>query len=136
MATNGNKTVLLVTGDPAQAEALRSPLSEHGYRVVTAENGAAGLLAAHAERPALAVVDAEMPVMDGYRMLEVLRDDPATRSLAVILLTPGATETELARGWLCGADFCLPRDSVMADLLLMVERTLRLEETKEVSLTH
>jgi CheY-like chemotaxis protein len=131
---NGNKTVLLVTGDPAQAEALRSPLIERGYRVVTAANGAAGLLAAHAERPALAVVDAQMPVMDGYRMLEVLRDDPATRALAVILLTPTASDTELARGWLCGAHFCLPRDSAPGDLMLMMERTLCLGETAKVSL--
>jgi two-component system copper resistance phosphate regulon response regulator CusR len=128
MATNGNKTILLVTGDADQAEALRRPLVERGHGVVIAKNGAEGLLAAHAEHPALIVADAELPVMDGYRMLEVLRDDPATRLLTIILLTSGETETELARGWLCGADFCLPRQSALSDLILMVERTLRLED--------
>lgn len=134
MPDHGNKKVLLVTGDPALAEELGRELRERGYRVLTTENGAAGLLAAHAEKPALLVVDAEMPVMDGYRLLEVLRDDPATRGLFVILLTPGDAETEMARGWLCGADFCLPRDSGSSDLLLMVDRTLRLEGPAEYSL--
>lgn len=134
MATTGNRKVLLVTGDAGQAEALRRPLAERGYEIRVAKNGAEGLLAAHADQPALIVADVEMPVMDGHRMLEVLRDDPATRPLTVILLIPGETETELARGWLSGADVCLPRASSTSDLLLMVERTLRVQDAGKVPL--
>jgi DNA-binding response OmpR family regulator len=132
MATNGNRTILLVTGAADRAEALRRSLAERDYRVLTARNGAEGLLAAHAERPALIVADAEMPVMGGYRLLEILRDDPATRSLTLILLTSGDTETELARGWLSGADVCLPGSSALDDLLLIVERTLRVQPPAEI----
>lgn len=134
MATNGNKTILLVTGDAERAEALGGLLTERGYAVSITRNGAEGLLAAHAERPSLVVTDAELPVLDGYRMIEVLRDDPATHAVTVVLLTPGDAETELARGWLCGADFCLSHQSALPDLLLMIERLLCLDSPAQVSL--
>jgi DNA-binding response OmpR family regulator len=133
MPTNGTKKVLLVAPDATQVESLGRHLRERGIQVVTAGNGASGLLAAHAEKPALIIVEAEMPVMDGYQMLEALRRDPATREMSVIMLTPDAADADVARGWLCGADFCMPKDSGLSDLMLMVQRTLHMGDAAEFS---
>jgi DNA-binding response OmpR family regulator len=134
MPTNGTPELLLVTHDSGQVERLGRALAERGYAVVTAANGAAGLLAAHAERPALILLEAEMPVLNGYQMLEGLRSDPATREIPSILLLPPDSEDDTARGWLCGADFCLPRDASSGDLLLAIDRTLLVGGTISYSL--
>jgi DNA-binding response OmpR family regulator len=134
MPTNGTKKVLLVAPGAAQVQTLGQHLNKRGIQVITAGNGASGLLAAHAEKPALIIVEAELPVMDGYQMLEALRRDPATRHMSVIMLTPDAAGAEVARGWLCGADFCLPKDCGLSDLMLTVERTLRTDGAPEFSL--
>jgi DNA-binding response OmpR family regulator len=134
MPTNGTKKVLVVAPDATQVETLGHHLSERGIQVITAGNGASGLLAAHAEKPTLIIVEAEMPVMDGYLMLEALRRDPVTRGMSVIMLTPEAAGADVARGWLCGADFCLPKDCGLSDLMLTVERTLHTGGAAEYSL--
>jgi DNA-binding response OmpR family regulator len=118
------RKVLLVDDDPLYVERLECVLRQRGYEICSAGDGASGLLAAHAEQPDLIVVDAEMPVMNGYQMLEVLRSDPSAGTPWVILITARAEETEIARGWVHGADVCLPRGSSFGDLLLMIERAL------------
>src|SRR2546422_229601 len=81
------RKVLLVDDDPAYIERLERLLRQHGFQPCSASNGAAGLLAIHSEQPDLIVLDAEMPVMDGYLMLEVLLKDPHICRIPVILIT-------------------------------------------------
>jgi DNA-binding response OmpR family regulator len=118
------RKVLLVDDDAEYVERLAHLLRQRGFLTCSASDGASGLLAAHSERPDLIVLDAEMPVMNGYQMLQVLRSDPTMRQASVILLTPRGEESEITRGWLHGADICLPRGSGFADLALMIERAL------------
>src|SRR5919198_1128991 len=102
------RKVLLVDDDAAYVERLGHALRQRGFQTCSAGDGASGLLAAHSEQPDLIVLDAEMPVMNGYQMLQVLRSDPTIRQASVILLTARGEENEIARGWLTGADVCLP----------------------------
>jgi CheY-like chemotaxis protein len=92
--------------------------------VVTAENGALGVLAAHEEKPDLIVAESQMPIMNGYHMVEALRSDPATRDIPVILLEPAVDDAAIARCWSHGADFCLAKSGGWADLLLTINRTI------------
>jgi DNA-binding response OmpR family regulator len=121
---NPIRKVLLVDDDAVYIERLERALRERGYATCSATDGATGLLAAHSEQPDLIVLDAEMPVMKGYQMLQVLRSDPSIRQASVILLTARGEENEIARGWLTGADVCLPHGSGFADLMLLIERAL------------
>jgi DNA-binding response OmpR family regulator len=124
MIPNPARKVLLVDDDPVYLDRLKEALRQCGFAISSANDGASGLLAAHSEQPDLIVVDAEMPVMNGYQMLEVLRNDPTSRNPWIILLTPQEEESEIARGWLYGADVCLPRGAGFGDLVLMIERAL------------
>jgi DNA-binding response OmpR family regulator len=124
MMHNPARKVLLVDDDRVYRERLEHVLRQHGFETCSAADGASGLLAAHAQRPDLIVVDAEMPVMNGYQMVEVLRSNPHTEKMWVILLTPRDEERDIARGWENGADVCLSRAAGVADLLLMIERAL------------
>ncbi|HXG47119.1 MAG TPA: response regulator [Methylomirabilota bacterium] len=68
------KTVLIVEDDPRISAALSVRLSAAGYRVLTANDGFAGLKVAVAERPDLILMDVVMPVGLGFSVAERLRD--------------------------------------------------------------
>jgi CheY-like chemotaxis protein len=123
MRLNG-KTVLLVADDIHHRDRLAHRLHEFGCDVVTADNGALGVLAVHSEHPALVIAESQMPVMSGFHLVEVLRSDPTTEQIPVILLVPRVDDATIARCWTHGADFCLPKGEAMNDLLLTVDRTL------------
>ena len=97
-------TVLLVEDSPMERNLLRAMFQQRGFQVVEAQNGAEALLVLAKERPDAVVSDGVMPVLDGYQFCRLLKDDPATRHIPLILLT-GQAEG-LSRFWarVCGAD--------------------------------
>jgi CheY-like chemotaxis protein len=123
MKLNG-KVVLLVADDILHRDRLARRLHELGCDVVTADNGALGVLAAHAEDPSLVIAESQMPVMNGYQMVEVLRSDAVTQDLPVILLLPAADDAAVTRAWAHGADFCLPKSAGLNELVLTIDRTI------------
>jgi CheY-like chemotaxis protein len=116
--------ILLVAEDVAHRDRLARCLHDLGCDVVIADNGALGVLAAHAERPALVIAESQMAVMNGYLMVEALRSDPITQSIPVILLEPSVDDAAITRCWSHGADFCFPKSSGFGDLMLTIDRTL------------
>lgn len=118
------QVILLVAEDVAHRDRLARRLHELGCDVVVADNGALGVLAAHAERPALVIAESQMAVMNGYHMVEALRSDPATRALPVILLEACVDDAAITRCWSHGADFCFAKSSGLNDLILTIDRTL------------
>lgn len=128
--------ILLVTHDIPHRNHLARGLHELGCDVVTADNGALGVLAAHAERPALVIAESQMPVMNGYHMVDALRSDPATQGLPVILLEPAVDDAAITRCWSHGADFCFAKESGLGDLLLAISRTLGAPRPTEYPVPH
>lgn len=82
-----SKRILLVEDEQDIREAMAEALTEAGFEVVTAENGAIGLEKAFQIEPDLILLDIVMPEMDGHQMLKKLREDPRGRSTKVIMLT-------------------------------------------------
>jgi PleD family two-component response regulator len=117
-------SLLLVDGDEARAERLAHRLGGMGFHVHLAHDGATGLLKAHELDPAAIVLTAELPVLDGYRMLDALRSRLETRDVPAILITDRASPEALARGWKAGADLCIPREQGEVDLLATLYRAL------------
>src|SRR5438874_900947 len=70
------KTVLVVDDEPDIVDVLRGVLELHGYRVLTAADGNAGLALAEREAPDLLILDMVMPVRSGLNVLEKLRRRP------------------------------------------------------------
>ena len=91
--------VLYVEDDSLLRELYNLKLSKAGYLVDTAVNGEDGLAKAKSFLPDLILLDILMPKLDGLGMLKLLRQDPATQHIPVILLTnspslPNARECE------------------------------------------
>lgn len=79
--------VLIVDDDTTIVEMLADVVVEAGHSVITAANGAAALTLARERRPALIISDVMMPVMDGYALLQAVRETPALQETVIVLMS-------------------------------------------------
>ena len=89
-APMAGELILLVEDNDNNRMLVRDVLQASGYRVVEAENAEDGLRMAAEQRPALILMDIQLPGMNGIEALQRLRADPATRAIPVIAVTASA----------------------------------------------
>ncbi|MES2749468.1 MAG: response regulator transcription factor [Patescibacteria group bacterium] len=82
-----SKHILIVEDEPDLREAMVEALTEGGFNVSAAPDGATGLEFAVAEKPDLILMDLMMPIMDGHEMLRRLRQDPWGQTAHVVVLS-------------------------------------------------
>lgn len=119
-----SETILVVEDDAALLDGLRDILELSGYRVVTARNGALGLVALEQHRPDLIVSDINMPRMDGYQFYGHVRAHPEWVSLPFIFLTAKGEKADVRRGKMLGVDDYITKPFEEADLLVAVQAKL------------
>ncbi len=103
MDTTASGTILVVDDSPENLFVL-SELLQPTYRVLAANSGEGGLRVARSQpQPDLILLDVMMPGLDGFAVLERLRDDPDTQHIPVIFLTAMATDGDEERGLSLGA---------------------------------
>jgi two-component system phosphate regulon response regulator PhoB len=117
--------VLVVDDEPEIVALVAYHLAKAGYRVATAASGQDAIDIARRERPALVVLDLMLPGMSGFEVLEVLRSDENTRSVAVLMLTARREEVDRIRGLSLGADDYLTKPFSPQELVLRVAAILR-----------
>ena len=115
-------TILLVEDDPSIREITRIGLEQAGFRVDTAEDGRAGLVAFRRRRPDLVVLDIMLPLVDG---LEVTRAIRAESSVPVVMLTARAEMVDVVVGLESGADDYVTKPFEMPVLVARVRAALR-----------
>ncbi len=114
---------VLVVDDEADIRGLvRELLERAGYRVSTANDGREALKLVYRERPDLVILDASMPVLDGWQTLERIRD---LSDVPVVMLTARAGELDKVRGLKAGADDYVTKPFGRQELLARVEAQLR-----------
>src|SRR5690606_1172172 len=112
--------VLVVEDSSAYRTEIVAALRDAGHRVTTADDGLAGLGKAVKELPDVVLSDVNMPTMDGWQMLRILRSRPATRRIPVIFLTTLGSERDRLRGYEAGVDDYLAKPFERAELLARV----------------
>jgi len=117
--------VLVVDDEPDIVALVAYHLAKAGYRVSTAANGQDALGLARRERPAMVVLDLMLPGLSGWDVLEQLRNDDATRDVAVLMLTARKEEADRIRGLSLGADDYLTKPFSPQELVLRVGAILR-----------
>ena len=91
------KTVLVVDDDPAIRDLLGTALEDDGYRVERAANGREALETADRHRPHAVILDATMPVMDGWEFLARWQARPAEQRAPVLVVSALATSNVALR---------------------------------------
>jgi two-component system, OmpR family, phosphate regulon response regulator PhoB len=98
-------TVVLVADDDADIRDLVAfKLEQAGLEVVAVEDGEAALEQARARQPELAVLDISMPGLSGIDVCRMLRADPTTSGMLIIMLTARVQEHDVEGGFSAGAD--------------------------------
>ncbi len=98
-------TVVLVADDDADIRDLLSfKLEQAGLDVVAVEDGQAALRQARERHPTLAVLDVSMPGLSGIDVCRMLRADPGTADMLIIMLTARVQEQDVEGGFSAGAD--------------------------------
>ena len=98
-------TVVLVADDDADIRDLVAfKLEQAGFEVVAVEDGHTALEQARDRHPTLAVLDVSMPGLSGIDVCRMLRADPATAGMLIIMLTARVQEQDVEGGFSAGAD--------------------------------
>lgn len=121
------KRILIIEDDPNLRSNLNTILRLNEYEVATAEDGASGIKAALDGKPDLIVCDIMLPDIDGYEILERLRNEAATRLTPFIFLTAKSGMENLRKGMNLGADDYLVKPVKTEELLEVIK--LRLERS-------
>lgn len=115
-------TVLVIEDDSDVRLLLRVVLERADHRVIEAADGRRGLRAFHEERPDLVLVDIGLPEMEGWDVLQRIRE---LSDAPVILVTARSLETDKVRGLDAGADDFITKPFGTAELLARVNAALR-----------
>jgi len=116
--------ILVVDDEPEAVELVEFNLKQAGYDVATAADGAEALKKARALLPSLVLLDVMLPEMDGLEVCKMLRRDPATASIPIIMLTAKAAEIDRVLGLELGADDYQLKPFSPRELVLRVKNLL------------
>ena len=98
------KKILIVEDNEMNRTLLRDILEYHGYEVTEAVNGADGVELAREQRPDLILLDIQMPVMNGFTSIGVLKNVPALCGTKIVALTSFAMKGDRERFLAAGFD--------------------------------
>jgi two-component system alkaline phosphatase synthesis response regulator PhoP len=112
----------VVEDDGEMVELLSFNLKKAGYSIGTAGNGIDALKKARSLSPDLILLDLMLPEMDGFAVCEILRHDPATASVPIIMLTALSSEIARLNGLASGADDYIAKPFRLKDLIDRVRK--------------
>lgn len=115
-----NRRVLVVDDSEVTRAILVRTLRGAGFEVLEARDGAEGAMAALRDLPAVVVTDLEMPTMDGFPLLRLLKADPASAHIPVLILTSHGEAASRYWSLRTGADAYLTKDFHPAELVEIV----------------
>jgi two-component system, cell cycle response regulator DivK len=98
------KKILIVEDDPASRELIREVLQAPELEIFEAEDGGEALRRIPDIKPDLILLDVQLPVLDGYSLLNRIRQDPCLASLKVAALTAFAMDGDRDRALRAGFD--------------------------------
>jgi len=131
--------VLVIEDEKDIAELVEYHLKQSGFPVTVAFDGASALERVKKNRPTLIILDLMLPDMDGKDICRMLKSDPHTRTIPILMLTAKAEEIDRIVGFELGADDYVtkpfsPRELVLRVKAILKKREVDQEEAKVIQL--
>src|SRR3989442_12064970 len=123
--------ILVVDDEPDAVELIDFNLKAPSFEVVTAADGNEALKKARASLPDLIVLDLMLPEVDGLEVCKILRRDPATAAIPIIMVTAKAAEIDRVLGLELGADDYITKPFSPRELVLRVKNLLKRGQGEE-----
>lgn len=118
------KRIMLVDDDPDITAMLKLLLQVSGYDVRTLYNPAQAMLALHAEKPDLIVVDVMMPNHSGFELCRYIRREPALTKIPIVIYSALGDAATIRTGLEAGADAYLEKTASKQQLLEVISTAL------------
>jgi two-component system cell cycle response regulator DivK len=99
-----NELILIVEDNPKNLKLVRDSLQVKGYQTIETETGEEGVRLAHERRPALILMDIQLPGINGVEALRQLRADPMTSAIPVLAVTASVMTDDRTRIMAAGFD--------------------------------
>ena len=97
------KTIVIVEDDVFLRRLYELKFTEAKFKVKVAEDGQAGLALIQSEKPAVVLLDIELPKMDGFAVLQVVKGSVETKNIPIIMLTNSSTQEAIDKARELGA---------------------------------
>jgi len=123
--------ILVIDDEPDVVQLIEYNLKSAGYDVVSAADGREALEKARTLQPDLIILDLMLPEVEGLDVCKVLRRDPGTAGIPIVMLTAKASETDRVLGFELGADDYVTKPFSPRELVLRVKRLLRSDSAKQ-----
>jgi len=105
-------SILIVDDDPVIRNLLMQLLEdfqESGVRLLTAENGETSIEIIKREKPDIIFLDVMMPKMNGFEVCDMVKRDPETKDICIVMLTAKGQETDKQKARELGADYYITK---------------------------
>ncbi len=123
---------LIIEDDETLANNLADKLRAEGFNVTTAGDGEAGLEKLRGEHPDILVLDIMLPKLDGLSICRMVRHDPTTAHIPIIMITARGTEVDKIVGLESGADDYIVKPFGLGEFLARVRAILRRPQGRPV----
>jgi two-component system phosphate regulon response regulator PhoB len=117
--------ILVVDDEPEAVELVEFNLKQAGFEVATAADGAEALKKARALLPNLIVLDLMLPEVDGLEVCKMVRRDPLTAAVPIVMVTAKAAEIDRILGLELGADDYITKPFSPRELILRIKKILQ-----------
>lgn len=117
--------VVAADDDPTTTAIVRAVVTQSGMTCHIGSDGKMALELVLRHRPAIVILDVNMPHMDGFQVLSSIRQDPAVASTPVVMLTSVQQESDVVRAFALGADDYVVKPFNPMELLARLKRIIR-----------
>ena len=124
-----NEKIVVVDDDPSLVHLMTANLEELGYLVLSGYDGQMAIQLAIKEHPNLIILDVNMPMTNGLKAMEAIRENPSTRGIPIMLLTGETSENVFPRADAAGRVMHIKKpvdleelNSIVRDILVQIPR--------------
>ncbi len=121
---NASANILVIDDSPSDLKLISSLLKANGYEVLSASEAPIGIEMAMSLNPALIVLDVMMPIINGYNICRLIKDQEQYAGIPILLLTSRTTEEDHRIGKEAGADAYMAKPFRSEELIATIKQLL------------